>query len=206
VATLTGDILQITEFQRQANQPLLNVYFYEVTVASGNPTAAEIAEFFAGELWGEVRQALASNALTMENVEVRNLTNGVDFGVFEVAENGAVSATEPLPPYCTVTIRLNRTTLVTRNGYKRYAGINEGIQNNGTLTSGGLTAYQGMATVLEALLAFDAGGVDYTLKPVIVGVNPMTGKRDLTRLNDIASASVNQRLGTQNTRKIKAFS
>lgn len=203
MAIVAGDVLQLTEKQRQAGQPILNVYFYEVVLNTDDHGYEDVAPAFVNDLWTMQRKSSTSSSLTYETLEIRNMTNGIDMFEFEVGEAGTATTTEALPPYATVTIKLVRSTLVTRNGYKRYAGIVEGSQTNGLLTSSGQTAWQTIATNLATPQAYTFSGDAFEMNPVIVKTLP-NGDRDFSILNPIGSAVALTRLGTQNTRKIKA--
>lgn len=198
------DILQYTEFQRQANQPLLNVYYLQVHDIVGSPTYEQLGDSLVNDYWTLRRRALTSNLLTFERYEIRNLTNGIDFFEKDVNDPGTATG-DAMPPYATVTIKLVRSTLITRNGYKRYAGIPEGAQNNGTLTGGALTNWTGVADEIADEETYTFMGDEVRVVPIIVGTDPFTGGKDLTKINPVASALPNARLGTQNTRKIKQF-
>lgn len=203
MAIAEGNLLQIVEKQRQANQVLLNVYFYQITNLVGIPTYLQVATAFVNHLWTGDRQPLTSNWLSYEVCEIRNMTNMIDVFEHEVNQLGTSTTTDPLPPNVNTTVKLVRGTLLTRNGYKRYAGIPEGDQANGVLVPARLTAWQTFADKVAAITNFSDAGEEWSLIPVIVGTDD-DGKRDYSIMNPIEGAVMSTRLGTQNTRKIKA--
>ena len=198
----TGDYITIKDYQTLFQQQVLNVYTFRVNAFSGDSSYDSLLQGFELFFIDTVRSFQAPE-LTHTRLEVDNLTNGLEFASRDVGKPGSGTGTSPSPPFVTLSIRLSRSTKVTRNGYKRYAGLDEAQYTDGIFQAGTITNWQdNVANVLEAPFTFASGGLwSFTLEHVIIGRDPVTGDYDLARVNEISSAIVQPNVTTQNTRK-----
>lgn len=201
MASVLGDLWQVTDFQLYLEQQVLNVYFYRVTSVTGvnDDGYDDMLDWFETNIITPVR-AIQIPALNHFQLEIRNLSNGVDITTRAEDLDGTRSAGSPTPTpsYVSAGFKLIRESLVTRNGYKRYAGISEGD------TTGNEFALAGSSLTddIEAALASDVVlGLVTVAEPVIVhhpiGTPPVTSYT----YSSIGDAAVKPTLGSQNTRK-----
>lgn len=200
VAAVLGDLLQITDFQTYYGQQMLNVYYYRLTSITGMNDAGydDMLTWFIADVQQKVIQVQNGRVVHVA-LEVRNLTNGIDFRAVAQAVLGAASGTAELdvPSYVSLGFKLIRESLTTRNGYKRFGGLLESQIAGNTYT---FTADSVRTNIQTALAADYVAGAVTMAEPVIV-------KRPLGTppIASFAYASVGAaqytQLGTQNTRK-----
>lgn len=205
-----GDIVKITDFQVSIDQDAENVYFYRIDAIPTPASGLTVDEEVCGAFNADVRIFMLpfqSDQCSHRVTRMDNVTNGVDFATVSSTVFGLLSG-DPEPSFVAANFVLRRSTLITRNGSKRVAGLSEGSVNgnNWVGSSGDLAAY---ATALAAPL------MDNTLPtpvpfatPVIVGRKIVgTGSHgaiyglDLTKINPIASAAFTA-VSTQRSRKV----
>ena len=196
-----NDIIVIRDFQTLFQQQILNVYTLRVVSFSGNPGYDLLLEGFEERVVNLVR-SLQCPDLVHTRLEVDNLTNGLEFASLDINAPGTNTCANPSPPFVSVGIRLARATKLTRNGYKRYAGIDESNYTDGVLTSASQNAWQAnVADVLATGIGPSSSSAQFVFESVIVGRVPVTGAYDLNRVNEVTSAVVQPNVTTQNTRK-----
>lgn len=198
MAALLGDLLQFTVFQTLAGQQCLNVYYYRVTSLTGFTNDGY--EPLLGEFITQVilpTQDFQSVHVQYDSVEVRNLSNGVDFFNVSYAPGFATGdiTGDVLPSYVTYTFRLVRETLATRNGYKRIAGVPESAGSANGFTPG-TTLIQAYTDAVSADLVL---GLVTIAEPVIVK-RPISVPAGDYVYSSIGSADF-RGVGSQNTRK-----
>lgn len=193
-----GDVIQVTSYKRVFDQDVVNIYHYLISAWSGAVSLPALLESWNVSEYGALA-TMQQNTLCYTKQEWLNLTTGV-----ETAENivvgtrcGLLSTGETMPTHDAIGFRLNRASNLTRHGYKRIGGIGEGMSLNGVanLTGAGLTdalAFLGDEKTF--------GTNDMIWSPVIVG-RTLAGLPDLTRVNPVASVSMQSRITTQLTRK-----
>lgn len=201
MGTLQGDLIQLVDRQSFLDQTVLNVYYYRYIVVA--PASNAIYPAMVDEWLENVMPAILDIQhpnLNHNLIEVRNLSNGIDIYQRPIDEDG--TATSPgddtLPSYASVGFQLNRESLVTRNGYKRFAGIPEDHTNGNTWNLYGGPQSDELEVQLAATQFISA--VE-TFAPVIVKRPLVVPVGDTYLYSDIGSASAKQNLGTQNTRK-----
>lgn len=201
MGVLQGDLIQLTDRQSLYGQTILNVYYYRYIVVA--PASSAIYPAFVTEWMDNVLAAILAIQHPILNhnlIEVRNLSNGIDIYQLPIDEDGsAVSpGDDTLPSYASVGFQLNRESLVTRNGYKRFAGIPEDHTNGNTWNLYGGPQSDELETQLAATQFISA--VE-TFEPVIPKRPLVVPVGDSYLYASIGSASAKQFLGTQNTRK-----
>lgn len=181
------------------SQQVLNVYYYRVTSITGLTDAAYAAfdAWFTANLITPIK-AIQVSALVHTAIQIRNLTNGLDYyeNAYSVAGTRATTTTSVLPPNVTHTFRLVRESLATRNGYKRYAGVDEQ-----DITSGTSILSSTLSNAIIAALKMDYISGAVTLAEPVIPKRPIvvpTGSYVYSSIGDAQYRGI----GTQNTRKI----
>jgi len=201
VASILGDLWQIIDKQLYLEQQVLNVYYYRVTNISGvNDDGYALALDWFEDNVVDIVRPIQVDSLNHYELEIRNLSNGLDIHTKAIDLDGTRTAGSPtpMPSYVSAGFKLIRESLVTRNGYKRIAGISESD------TTGNIFALAGSALTDAIEAAFSADmviGLITIAEPVIVshpiGTPPVTSYT----YSSIGDAAVKATLGSQNTRK-----
>lgn len=201
----SGDIIQVKTVGALQGQQVLNVWHYRITHDGGG--SLNLQQVFP--LWFIDFDTLVlthfSENLVYGSVMGINLTNPVQIYEANVTANGDQIG-DVLPVHDTISVKLLRTTGITRNGRKAFSGIIESNQ------IGGIQGLPGPAQDdLEDFCGTDKNYVHpddplitVTFSPVIVGRTPDSGgiyQLDLSKVNDVAGAQINDFVKTQNTRK-----
>lgn len=192
-----GDIMRIIDEQQIQSQKVQNVYYYSVGTVAGAPTLQDISDEFETQVIN-VLDDVQSDTLEHVTVFVDNLNSTVEFEEFAINSFGA-QVSEPLPSFAAMTVRLNRTTKLTRNGSKRIAGITENLVLNGVLSLPGANR-DAIEAALEMVLLAGTSPNDVDLTPVIIP-RLAGGGLDLLNPNVVKSATV-VNISTQNSRKL----
>lgn len=203
MAAQVGDIIQITAKGISLAEPVVNVYYYQVEtfVVGVDPYVAWLNDFRTKVM--TPLKAVLNTSTAYNDYTLINVTNNVDYAVLAATDTGTLPGL-PVAPHVTFSAQLVRSSRVTRNGSKRFSGlVEEGI--NGSLIN--WVAAQKLA--LENGLAADittGGALPMEAKAVVVGRIPSgfpnAGDLDLSRINDIASARLGNRVTSQVSRKI----
>jgi hypothetical protein len=133
--------------------------------------------------------------------EADNLTNGIDFATDPLFAGITGDQTgDTMAPMNAWGVTLERVSKLTRNGAKRIPGVDEATTTDGTAVPTQQALLDTMATVLGFSYAATINGNDFSLFPVIVGVD-LQGKRDLSRVQQVSGGVANYDVTTQNSRK-----
>jgi len=196
VASL-GDLLRFTDRQTFLGQTVLNVYFYRITSITGlDATYLDVlGAWFVDNVITPVA-SLQSDDVSHVELFMESITNGVDINSYttDLPIAGAASG-DNLPPYTSYGFQLIRESRVTRNGYKRFAGVTEPNQTNGVYT-GGSTPITDIENALKSDIVI---GLVTVAEPVIVK-HPITvpmASYEYASIGDCLFKGI----GTQNTRK-----
>lgn len=199
MGTVLGDLLQVTARQMYLEQELFNVYYYRVVQLA--PADSSVYELFVDQFISTVidpiRQ-IQNTLLTYNQIEVRNLSNGLDLYTETVDIDGLISAdlTNAAPSYVSAGFKLVRESLATRNGYKRIAGLSEG-----NIVGNGFNFVAGDQEEIQNGLASDISiGLALFAEPVIVR-RPITVPAGTGYTYASIGSAIFSGLGTQNTRK-----
>lgn len=194
-----GDLIQFVDNQTYLGETILNVYNYRVTSITGltGDYLQVLAEEFRDTVIAAVRE-IQVDVLVHTTLEARNLSNNLDFYELAVNQAGVIAAAADnlQPTFITAGFQLLRESLATRNGYKRFSGLND-LQVEGnelTLDSADVTAIQ------NALAADIVIGLATVAEPVIVR-RPITPPVGTTYTYASIGSATLKGLGTQNTRK-----
>ena len=198
----TGDYVVIRDYQTLFQQQVLNTYTLRIASFTGASTYQNMLEAFEQTVVAAVTPLQVPD-LVHTRLEVDNLTNGLEFAAVDISVPGTSTPTDPSPPMVAVSIRMTRATKITRNGYKRYAGLHEGQYSEGVLNAGALTPWQAnVANLIGAPFGYTSGTIySFGFEPVIIGRDTATGAYDLSRVNEVTGAVVQPNVTTQNTRK-----
>lgn len=199
MAAVLGDLIQATVKQTYLGQQILNVYNYRITNITG--AGADYLEQFANwidDTINDVVAAIQISSLVYTEVEMRNLSNGLDFFVLPVTRTGDIadSGNNAVPSFVSAGFQLVRESLATRNGYKRYAGLSDGllVNNSYAISDAQRDAIQ------DALAADWVSGVITVAEPIIWGSPRADAPVGAYIYSSIGSA-IYRGVGTQNTRK-----
>lgn len=216
VQVLVNDIIRIKLKSRfLTGVPAYNIFHYLVT-SEGLPTETDNALDAMGYgFWANIRTALkaiTANSVVYTEVQAFRLDAAGDEIVGEsfslsTAEGQGGVASESLPPFVSYGYRYNRQTTDFRHGYKRFMGVPEANQINGTLAAAAQTNVNALATALAASVTAHTD----TFTPFVGGATmiPVIQRRTLngdelaTPLYQTPSSIVFVAIGTQNSRKFQ---
>lgn len=198
MAAALGDLLQLVDTQSYLGQQVLNVYYYRVVAITG------LGDNYLEALNGYWEEGILSKVTNLQvddllhtSREWRNMSNGSDlYANNTVVPGGNVVTDSALTPsFVSAGFLLRRESLVTRNGYKRFAGLPEqDIQGNTWVGD------PDFITELEAALAADLVGGLVTLAEPIIVQRPIVAPVGAYNYSSIGSAQF-RGIGTQNSRK-----
>lgn len=199
-------ILKLSVFQTILGQQALNVQYYQVLIENNVENQLDgFAQAFGQSWYGAIRTFQSSAVLYSR--AVLEEVNGVVFDqyAFDPGDAGAVTTGNSMPPYVCYAVRQNRTSKLTRNGQKRFAGVTEEAVTNGaisTLQQAAILA--ACAPIMLGALQFEDpndGNRNMTVRPIIWGGNDPAYPEG--RLSSIGNLSVSQWVTTQNSRKVR---
>ena len=200
-----GDIIRLTVSGKYQGQDVVNVFFYEIGAGT---TGAIVPEAWlpdwANEFEAKVLPTLSTD-LIYDRIVYDNLTDGLEFADVGIDARG-VDGSDPLPSANAMAVKMSRTTKITRNGAKRYAGLTETNVSGNDLTIGELSKADIEAfhdTILQ-IDDYDMSGGTLILVNVIVGrTKDGSGvyQLDLSKINWVSDAQVKSLTSTQNSRK-----
>jgi len=207
MSLVVGDIYRVTWFQRLLGQNVLNVQFYEMSEAEVDATEVTMAEAAFGK-WQTNILPLQSLQLTLNQVKVENVSDGLGIGFWTPSPVLGTISGDVMPPFVTWSFQQTRGSRVTRHGHKYVGGIPEASVINGstTLSPAQLAFFENVfVDPLEVddsvvpLIAFSA-------IPRIVGrkeslTTPGSYELDLTKINPITGL-VFRGVSTENLRKL----
>lgn len=183
----------------------LNVFSYDILSISPSLTLAgsgdEIAEAWLAS-FGPIWANIISSSYLMSHMKIEIYENPLDFweGDFATAQAGTQSGSI-MPAFTAWGFKLSRSSRLSRNGSKRFAGVTESNVDNGNPIAGILTYLDGVADWMGQTHVFDFGPGDVLnieLAPVIPHYVPLS---DTWVFNPITSVAFT-RVTSQNTRKV----
>lgn len=199
-----NEIYRVTIKQEFLSQELLNVFFVKIDeVDTPNTLVAVDVGFSLMESIAALWIAWVSEQLTFTEVYVENLTDGLSLGSYNPPYVGGVAG-EVLPSYSAISVKLPRTSALTRSGGKRFAGVIEAATTGNLITASGyLDDVEAFAEQISAQFELQSSvdpeqGLAHC---VLVGTNPETGQPNLTKVQDFGFPVVRATLSTQNSRK-----
>jgi len=199
MAISVGDVIKISDCQTLFGQSLCNIFYYVVTVWTGNADIDDIiSDWITFVLPGIT--PIQHVDLTHVNIAAENVTTGLEFGAQAISVAGQIASAPSMPSYVAGSFRLERATRLTRPGFKRIAGIPESLVDDNDFdvalaavinAAGSMAATLGMVTPAPG---------DGTLVPSIVGRQP-DGSLDLARISPVTTVSPVVDISTQVSRK-----
>jgi len=209
MAMIAGSFLTVKLFQEMFDQQVLNVYHFrvdEIDPANANdytPLAHGIYNFMSDQLRSFQSSQLAYLRCTIDQFE------SLDFGNYVPAVPivGA-AAFDPLPIFTAASIQYQQASKITRNGYKRIAGLTDTAVSGNDLSPATISDLNGF---IENCLNVDGSTYQFInstednigecfLRPIIVGTQ--TVENPDFRYQVPAGVSVQSRVTSQNTRKV----
>lgn len=196
-----GDVIRITLCQTYSNQEICNIFAYVVDNLTGNVTLEDIVDDFVAFILDQLN-VIQAQGLTNDRLIIENLTNAVDFWEADLSGTGD-STEEGTSVFTAMAFRYNRTSKVTRNGFKRFGGISSEYSASPNAWFTGDTDILTIETALESTLVVDAdgGGGQASLTPIILG-RTASGNPDINRFQRVSSVTFQPQKTTQNSRKI----
>lgn len=205
---LPNDILEIQlkgVYDTPANR-IMNVFHFKCE-AEGSFVLNDYAQSLIDQWYTDftgVIQNFTSVLVGWDEVEIRNLSNPLEVFIAPPAVDvtGAITG-DCLPPYASWGFIYRRVSTLTRNGYKRFAGVPESMQVNGIPTAGA-------ATTLNASAVFFSSAQPYTLESATAAPDvEITLLPEIVRKNEVGAMTLHQpvltvqfrSIGTQNSRK-----
>jgi len=178
-----------------------NVYYYLQTNGAAVAAAIVAQEFINTPL--QAIRTITTTDMVWSKVSVKNLDDPEDFTetIISPAQAGNVAA-ETMPPFVTFSFIYHRTTLLVRNGWKRFAGVPETYVVGGVIVAG--TPETNVNLVAEALDEPVTDGIGSTFIPRIMSKQrvPETGEFEMFLYTDWPVGDVDfAHVGSQNTRK-----
>lgn len=193
-----GDLIQLVDRQEYLEQVVLNVYYYRITSLTGlsDPYLPTLNDWWEETVLPPILAVQSGNLGHMAR-EWRNMTNGTDLFIQSDAIFGDEAGSgNNLPSYVSWGFMLQRESLVTRNGYKRIAGLVESMVEGNQPDSGTVALLDNVADVLAQDIVV---GLATVAEPIIVK-RPIVAPVASYDYSSIGGASF-RGLGTQNTRK-----
>lgn len=166
MAATLGDFLSFDIKYHVLGQECHNVFYYRVTSITG--LAGDYLTVLNTWMLDNLVAAMVGvqgNHVDYDDVTGKNLTNALDFAVNTSASVGTLSssATSRLPSWMTMSFKLLRESLATRNGWKRISGMieSQADENSWNVSGAPITAIQdafaddvtiGIATIAEPVI------------------------------------------------------
>lgn len=195
-----GDIIEIRSKVEYLGQECFNVWHYQVVSFDPGVSYPQVDDAFNG-FWTLSIKPITMNTAVLTNVDILNLTNGIDIRS-EGKSIAGDKTSNPLASFYAWKFQFLRGSRITRHGWKRIVGVSEVDVEGNNAVAGALTALNTVADNMQTGLVVSGGSSDLTLIPVIVGRTLIDGvyQLDLTKINsviDVTFAGVT----TQNSRK-----
>lgn len=196
MAATLNDLIRCIDFQSYLGQTVLNVYYYhfDVITGAGDGYLEDMDTQFRNAVMQPVLE-VQSQLVTHTHTEWRNLSNNTDIFDNDTTEVGVLTASAGIQSFVSLGFMLRRSSLVTRNGYKRFVGLTEAdVSNNDWV--GGDTRLDNISAGLVAPLV---DGLIQLGHPIIVK-RPIAVPAGSYTFSEIADAPFRS-VGTQNSRK-----
>lgn len=196
---MANRLIQVVVDQIFLGQHCLNVFFYE-WVAVIDPTGAWLENAntqFVENVWSPIQQVQSDLCVT-QTITWKDLTGGVDFFVDSEPKpgtGGTGSDSTVAPSYTSLGFLLRRSTLATRNGYKRFAGLLEA-----NISGNEFTGYGTVVDEIKVALKYVITGLGAPVMEPVIAKRPLPEPGESYITSGIQSVEF-RGLGTQNTRK-----
>lgn len=210
-----NELYQVTLTSSFQGQTFNNVFYYlQQSAAPTDDTAAlDLANQFVLDVIDDaafLTSAVFHTSCVWSNVRVINVYDDLDFADVPLTGFTGASSITPLPPYAAISFRTSWLGPAIHRGQKRFGGITEDVNTNGTVTSTFLTLCANFANVLGNTITDNTG----LWNPVVVkrtkyitseGTEayrlPLNEADAFGKIFPAQTWSLNTNLSTQNTRK-----
>lgn len=200
------DVFQLVDKSVFQGQQCLNVYYFQQNSLATTNGAQDLAEAYIADYLPIIKTLQEADVVHTE-IKVTDLFDPSNAHTEAISVPGtAAYGTDVLPVFNAVGFRLTGDNAAVRNGAKRFAGIDEGVQQNGVITNGTfITQLDAVASKLAEALAV---GVIDTFFPVLVsrvlggGVFGLPTTLAAAVLSGVVSADWSALLTSQTSRKI----
>lgn len=196
MAAVAGDLLRVVDTQTYLGQTVQNVFYFKVIDLLGAPDGyfEDVNASFEDIYLTPIR-ALQNPNLLHTHREWRNLSNNLDIASFSDVLAGTFAGVDPINSFTSAGFLLQRATLATRNGYKRFAGLDETVVSGNTYT-GGATLTDNISAALVSDLF--VGIIDFAAPKIIKRPIPVPA---VGYVDNAITEAPFRGIGTQNTRK-----
>lgn len=195
----TAALAKITDVSARGGQEARNVYWYRATVNPDTVNLQNLANGFEAAVL--VPQANLTHQAWVHTLLQVDIVNGLP-APFERASGVGAGAVvgDAMPNYSSFSIKLNRTTKETRNGWKRIPGVTEQMVSGDVFEAATVALWDAYAPILAAPVV-DPGTV--TWSPVIVRTEIEGVPLEPTAYiyNPVVSSVFLNRVTTQRTRR-----
>lgn len=187
----------VLNYYMQSNplNPMMNVFYYEST--AGGSSASALGGAFDTVVLPDIAN-IQSNTVIYDGITVQDLDDPANFAVLNPTTNQGTGGggVDVLPPFMAWSFQYFRATTASRHGWKRFAGLEEGMITGSLPTAAMLTLIQTLEVTLRSHLPAFPVGWD----PRIGRRPPVGGTIDQTILFPVADVQY-RNITTQNTRK-----
>ena len=145
-------IMVVKLYQEFANEQLLNVFTFQ---ADAGMTAVDVRTAFQSDLLTPIRGAQCAQLLS-KRIVTQNLGDLGDNDDHDISLGGSIGGDQMLPVFNAINYTLRPASRVVRPGSKRFAGVSENAQVDGTVTdTGWLTAIEAVRVALDTPISVD---------------------------------------------------
>lgn len=197
---IAGDILRIEDVQLALGQTIRNVYFYEITETTGVVEAEDILLAFSVDVLRDVC-GIQSTSIEHTSLKVDNVTDELSFGEIALETLVGEQPGAIMPTYVAFSFKLLRSSKLTRNGFKRIAGVPED-QVGGNFVEVPFRTSTEMTDVIAALQAdipFSTPEGSGSMRPVIA--SRPTPTRDFYVTQPVVGVELQAAITSQVSRK-----
>lgn len=200
-----GSLIEVTLEMNAYNQPMANVFTYELAAFLPTVPASQIADAWWQHFKAAYRGFANTNYVQLfRAVRVLELNNPLgDYGEYAIPSAEGTGTRggggDAMPSFLAAGIKLVVGTRTTRPGSKRLVGLAEADQNAGLLVGTAITTATTLANLMSAYTILGAPAIGTELQPIIV-------RRDITGAviarQNVVGAIVKAEVTTQNSRKV----
>ncbi len=145
-------IMVLKLFQEFANEQLLNIFTYQADVGMA---AINVRTAFLEDTLPAIRGSQCSQIVT-KRIVTQNLGDVGDNDDHDMSLAGAITGDQMLPIFNAIGYTLRPANRVVRPGSKRFAGVSETAQQDGTIVEGGwITAVEATRLALDTPISDD---------------------------------------------------
>lgn len=193
------DVFEVILEGELLGQQIINVRQFRVEQVVNDGGFEQVLDYFEDTILPLVK-VVQTTEFEWSNITINNLTDPDEFAVRAISVVGTDTG-GALPPHSSISIKMQRGSKITRNGYLRHAGVTESMQTDGLANPLTITNYEAAYVWLLGTLSAIDGSDTIDFVNVIVGRNT-DGSYDLDRVQIPTSIEIQSVLTTQRSRKI----